>query len=435
MNKLIKLALKRRWLVAVAFLVISAFGFYSWTQLAIDAYPDIADVTVQVVTQVPGLAAEEIEQQITIPLERALNGIPSLNMMRSKNTFGLSIIVLVFDDGTEDYWARQRVRECIGDVDLPYEAVPELNPLTSPTGEIYRYILESDNHTLRELTDLNHWVIIPQLQQIPGVAAVSNFGGITTQYQLEIDPDKLLKYGLSLDDVQAALESNNANSGGSMLSSGDVSYVVRGVGLVGDLEDLGRVVVKSVDGAPVYLSDLGELKYGNLERKGVLGFVDDEHAIEDGVEGIVQMLRYQNPSQVLDRVHAAVDELNDDILPKGVRIRPFMDRTELVGTTLSTVEHTLFFGMLLVIGILLIFLGSPLSALIVAATIPISLLIAFILMHLTNITANLLSLGAIDFGILVDGAIVLTDTLLTLLEESPDKLLDSKNPDRRIVDV
>ena len=287
MNKLIKLALKRRWLVAVAFLVISAFGLYSWSQLAIDAYPDIADVTVQVVTQVPGLAAEEIEQQITIPLERALNGIPSLSMMRSKNTFGLSIIVLVFDDGTEDYWARQRVRECIGDVDLPYEAVPELNPLTSPTGEIYRYILESDNHTLRELTDLNHWVIIPRLQQIPGVAAVSNFGGITTQYQLEIDPDKLLKYGLSLDDVQEALESNNANSGGSMLSSGDVSYVVRGVGLVGDLEDLGRVVVKSVDGAPVYLSDLGELKYGNLERKGVLGFVDDGHSIEDGVEGIV----------------------------------------------------------------------------------------------------------------------------------------------------
>ena len=435
MNKLIKLALKRRWLVAVAFLVISAFGFYSWTQLAIDAYPDIADVTVQVVTQVPGLAAEEIEQQITIPLERALNGIPSLNMMRSKNTFGLSIIVLVFDDGTEDYWARQRVRECIGDVDLPYEAVPELNPLTSPTGEIYRYILESDNHTLRELTDLNHWVIIPQLQQIPGVAAVSNFGGITTQYQLEIDPDKLLKYGLSLDDVQAALESNNANSGGSMLSSGDVSYVVRGVGLVGDLEDLGRVVVKSVDGAPVYLSDLGELKYGNLERKGVLGFVDDEHAIEDGVEGIVQMLRYQNPSQVLDRVHAAVDELNDDILPKGVRIRPFMDRTELVGTTLSTVEHTLFFGMLLVIGILLIFLGSPLSALIVAATIPISLLIAFILMHLTNIPANLLSLGAIDFGILVDGAIVMTETLLKLREEAPDKPLDSKKVIRRIADV
>ncbi|MDO5000275.1 MAG: CusA/CzcA family heavy metal efflux RND transporter [Bacteroidales bacterium] len=435
MHKLIELALRRHWLVAVAFLLISAFGVYSWTQLAIDAYPDIADVTVQVVTQVPGLAAEEIEQQITIPLERSLNGIPSLGMMRSKNAFGLSIIILVFEDGTEDYWARQRVRECIGDVDLPYEAVPELNPLTSPTGEIYRYILESDNHTLRELTDLNHWVIIPRLQQIPGVAAVSNYGGLTTQYQLEIDPNLLLKYGLSLGDVEDALAGNNANSGGSMLTSGDVSYVVRGVGLIEDLEDLGRVVVKSVDGSPVYLSDLGELKYGNLERKGVLGFVDDETSIEDGVEGIVQMLRYQNPSKVLEQVHAAVDELNSDVLPKGVRIRPFMDRTELVGTTLSTVEHTLFFGMLLVIGILLIFLGSPLSALIVAATIPISLLVAFILMHLTGIPANLLSLGAIDFGILVDGAIVMTETLLKLREEAPDKPLDARRTIRRIADV
>ena len=416
-------------------MLISAFGVYSWTQLAIDAYPDIADVTVQVVTQVPGLAAEEIEQQITIPLERSLNGIPSLSMMRSKNAFGLSIIILVFEDGTEDYWARQRVRECIGDVDLPYEAVPELNPLTSPTGEIYRYILESDNHTLRELTDLNHWVIIPRLQQIPGVAAVSNYGGLTTQYQLEIDPNLLLKYGLSLGDVEDALAGNNANSGGSMLTSGDVSYVVRGVGLIEDLEDLGRVVVKSVDGSPVYLSDLGELKYGNLERKGVLGFVDDETSIEDGVEGIVQMLRYQNPSKVLEQVHAAVDELNTDVLPKGVRIRPFMDRTELVGTTLSTVEHTLLFGMLLVIGILLIFLGSPLSALIVAATIPISLLVAFILMHLTGIPANLLSLGAIDFGILVDGAIVMTETLLKLREEAPDKPLDARRTIRRIADV
>ena len=435
MNKLIEFTLRRRWLVAVAFLVISAFGIYSWTRLSVDAYPDIADVTVQVVTQVPGLAAEEIEQQITIPLERALNGIPSLNMMRSRNAFGLSVIILVFDDGTEDYWARQRVRECIEGVDLPYDAAPELNPLTSPTGEIYRYILESDNHTLRELTDLNQWVVIPRLQQIPGVAAVSNFGGLTTQFQLEIDPDRMLKYGLSLLEVEQAIEDNNANSGGSMLTSGEQSYVVRGVGLVEDLEDLGRIVVKSVDGSPVFLSDLGELKYGNLERKGVMGFLDDEHSIHDGVEGIVQMLRYQNPSAVLEKVHAAVDELNTDVLPKGVRIRPFLDRTELVGTTLSTVEHTLFFGMLLVIGILLIFLGSAYSALIVAATIPISLLIAFILMHLTGIPANLLSLGAIDFGILVDGAIVMTETLLKLREDAPDKPLDPRRTIRRIADV
>jgi cobalt-zinc-cadmium resistance protein CzcA len=433
MERLIRFALRRRGLIAVVFLVVSLFGIYSWTRLSIDAYPDIADVTVQVVTQVPGLAAEEIEQQITIPLERALNGIPSLDMMRSKNSFGLSIVVLVFQDGTEDYWARQRVSECIADVDLPYGAVPELNPLTSPTGEIYRYVLVGEGKSLRELTEINKWIVIPALQQIQGVAAVSNFGGLTTQYQLEIDPQRLLEYDLTLSDVEEALENNNANAGGSMISVGDVSYVVRGVGLIQDLEDMGDIVVKNEDGVPVFLRDLGLLRYGNLERKGILGYVDDEIAFSDGVEGIVQMLRYQNPSKVLDKVHKVVDDLNRDGLPEGVQIRTFMDRTNLVGTTLSTVEHTLLFGMLLVIGILLIFLGSPKSALIVAATIPISLLVAFILMHLTGIPANLLSLGAIDFGILVDGAIVMMETILKLREEDPSVPLTGKETLHRVM--
>ena len=435
MERLITYVLKRRGLIAVIFLVVSIFGIYSWSRLSIDAYPDIADVTVQVVTQVPGLAAEEVEQQISIPLERALNGIPSLDMMRSKNAFGLSIIVLVFQDGTEDYWARQRVRECIGDVDLPYGAVPELNPLTSPTGEIYRYVLVGQGKSLRELTEINKWTVIPALQQIQGVAAVSNYGGLTTQYQLEIDPQRLAEYDLSLSDVEEALESNNANAGGSMISMGDVSYVVRGVGLIQDLEDMGDIVVKTEDGIPVFLRDLGKLRYGNLERKGILGYVDDNVSIDDGVEGIVQMLRYQNPSQVLDRVHKVVEDLNREGLPEGVEIRTFMDRTNLVGTTLNTVEHTLLFGMLLVIGILLIFLGSPKSALIVAATIPVSLLIAFILMHLTGIPANLLSLGAIDFGILVDGAIVMTETILKLREEDHTKQLSGKDTMHRVLEV
>lgn len=418
MDKFFKYLLRRRWLVAAIFLVLCFFGVYSWTRLSIDAYPDIADVTVHVVTQIPGLAAEEIERQITIPLERELNGLPSLVMMRGKNSFGLSLIVLVFEDGTDDYWARQRVQECISGVELPYGAVPELNPLTSPTGEIYRYVLTGDSSvSLRELTDLNQWTVIPALKRIQGVADVSNFGGLTTQYQVEIDPAALAAYDLSLDDVTQALESNNSNAGGSKISVGDVSYVIRGIGQVTDLEDMGKIVVKSVDGVPVYVSDLGTLKYGNLERKGILGYVDDEVSFNDGVEGIVQMLRYQNPSKVLTRIHEVVDDLNENELPENVRIRMFMDRTELVGTTLNTVEHTLLFGMTLVIAILLLFLGSPLSALAVAVTIPIALLFAFILMHLTGIPANLLSLGAIDFGIIVDGAIVMMETILKLREE------------------
>ena len=418
----------------VLFLFLAVVGYYSWTKLAIDAYPDIADTTVQVVTQVPGLAAEEIEQQISIPIERAMNGMPGLNVMRSKNTFGLSTVVLVFDDGIEDYWARQRVQERLVDVELPYDAVPGLNPLTSPTGEIFRYVLESDRLDRRELTDLHKWVIIPRLKQVTGVADVSNYGGITTQYQIEVDPHKLDQYDVTLGDITEKIE-NNVNAGGSMLSRGNLSYVIRGIGLVKDLDDLGRIVIKTVNGVPVYLNDLGRLKYGNLERKGVLGFMDGTLDISDGVEGIVQMLRGENPSQVLEGVHAAVEELNNETLPEGTRIHVFMDRTDLVNTTLHTVSHTLFEGMVLVVLVLILFLGNWRGALLVALTIPLSLLIAFILMHLTDIPANLLSLGAIDFGILVDGAIVMMETVLKKRERHPDEVLTEDSILRRTTEV
>lgn len=435
MEKLMRLIVRRRWLVATIFALVSLVGVYAWNQLAIDAYPDIADTTVQVVTQVPGLAAEEIEQQITIPLERALNGIPSLSMMRSKNTFGLSTVILVFEDGTDDYWARQRVMERIGDVDLPYGAVPDLNPLTSPTGEIFRYVLESKDHDLRSLTDINKWVVIPRLRQIQGIADVSNYGGVTTQFQIEIDPDKTAMFGVSLSDIEDAVSSNNANAGGSMLTRGDLGYVVRGVGLVRDLEEMGNIVIRSVDGTPVYLKDLGTLKYGNLERKGILGYLDDETDMKDGVEGIVQMLRFQNPSAVLKKVHEAVDDLNDNVLPEGVRIHTVMDRTNLVNSTLNTVAHTLVFGMILVIAILIIFLGNPRSALIVALAIPFSLMVAFILMWLTDVPANLLSIGAIDFGILVDASIVMAETVLKMRESDPGVKLDPGKTIKGIADV
>lgn len=419
----------------VLFLFLAVVGYYSWTRLAIDAYPDIADTTVQVVTQVPGLAAEEIEQQISIPIERAMNGMPGLNVMRSKNTFGLSTVVLVFDDGIDDYWARQRVQERLVDVELPYDAVPGLNPLTSPTGEIFRYVLESDQLDIRELTDLHKWVVIPRLKQVTGVADVSNFGGITTQYQIEVNPHKMEQYNVTLGDITEKIEKNNVNAGGSMLSRGDLSYVIRGIGLVKDLKDLGRIVIKTEDGVPVYLDDLGTLKYGSLERKGVLGFYDGVRDYSDGVEGIVQMLRGENPSQVLEGVHQAVDELNNETLPKGTRLHVFMDRTNLVDTTLHTVSHTLFEGMVLVVLVLILFLGSWRGALLVALTIPLSLLIAFILMQLTDIPANLLSLGAIDFGILVDGAIVMMETILKKRERHPDEILTEDSILRRATEV
>ena len=272
-----------------------------------------------------------------------------------------------------------------------------MNPLTSPTGEIFRYVVESKNLDLREMTDLHKWVIIPRLKQVTGVADVSNYGGITTQYQIELDPNKMQEYNVSLADVTEKVEMNNVNAGGSMLSQGDLSYVIRGIGLIKDLDDLGRIVIKTDNGIPVYLNDIGQLKYGNLERKGVLGFLDDKHDYDDGVEGIVQMLRGENPSEVLEEIHAAVEELNNEVLPEGTQIHPFMDRTELVDKTLHTVSHTLLEGMALVIIVLLLYLHNWKGAFLVAITIPLSLLIAFILMKLTNIPANLLSLGAVDF--------------------------------------
>lgn len=311
MNKLIHIGIEKRWVMVALFVLIAFFGYYSWKQLAIEAYPDIADVTSQVVTQVPGLAAEEVEQQITIPVERALNGLPGMHVMRSKSTFGLSMITIVFEDGVEDYWARMRIQERLNEVELPYDVLPGLDPLTSPTGEIYRYILESDGRQdLRELTDLQNFTIIPRIKQVSGVADVTNFGGITTQFQLEVDPWKLEQYNLALAEVVETIESNNINAGGSVLPRGELGYVIRGIGLVKNLDDLGKIVVKSVDGVPIFLEDIGALKYGQLERKGVLGYTDRQRDYAESIEGIVLLLKGENPSEVLEGIHTAVEELN-----------------------------------------------------------------------------------------------------------------------------
>ncbi|WET51760.1 CusA/CzcA family heavy metal efflux RND transporter [Chryseobacterium indologenes] len=435
MKKLLTISIQKRWLMLALFLLLGFFGYYSWTKLSVEAYPDIADVTSQVVTQVPGLAAEEVEQQITIPLERALNGLPGMHVMRSKSTFGLSMITMVFDDGIDDYWARQRIQERLTDVTLPYGAQPGLDPLTSPIGEVYRYIIESNTHSLRELTDLQKFVIIPRIKQVSGIADVTNFGGITTQFQVELDPHKLEQYGLSLSEVTETISKNNVSAGGSMLPRGNLAYVIRGIGLVKDLNDLGKIVVKTENGVPVFLNDVGTLKYGNLERKGILGYTDRKRNYPESVEGIVLLLRGQNPSQVLEGVHQAVAELNNETLPPGVKIHPFLDRTDLVSTTLHTVSHTLTEGIVLVIIVLIVFLGSWRGALLVAITIPLSLLFAFILMHFTNIPANLLSLGAIDFGIIVDGAIVMLETILKKREEDPEESLEEKTITQRVIEV
>lgn len=436
MKNIFETTINKRWLMLTLFILLSVFGYYSWTKLSIEAYPDIGDVTSQVVTQVPGLAAEEMEQQITIPIERAINGLPGMHVMRSKSTFGLSMVTIVFEDGVDDYFARTRIKERLDEVEIPYGAMPELDPLTSPTGEIYRYILESNSSDLRTLTDIQNFIIIPKLKQVPGVADVTNFGGITTQYQVELDPQKMEQFHISLSEVIETIEKNNANAGGSIVNRGDQSYVVRGIGLVKDLQDIGRIVVKSVKGVSIYLDDIGTLKYGNLERSGALGYSDKRGVnYSDNIQGIVLLLKGENPSVVLEGVNREVAQLNKSGLPEGVKIHTVLDRTDLVDTTLSTISTTILEGIGLVILILIIFLGSWRGALLVAITIPISLLIAFILMKLTDIPANLLSLGAIDFGIIVDGAIVMMETILKKREDNPEKVFTVKTIAKRAREV
>jgi heavy metal efflux system protein len=334
-DRLVALAVNKRLVVAMIAIFATIYGYYSWTQLAIEAYPDIADTSTQVTTTALGYAAEEVEQKITIPLERELNGTPGLLFMRSKSTFGLSLITLVFRDGVEDYWSRQRISERIVNATLPPNITPGLDPLSSPTGQIYYYTLESETKGLRELSEIQRWIIIPALKQVPGVADVQNFGGITTQFELELDPQQLVRYNLSLANVEAAINANSASAGGSVVTRGELGYVVRGIGMLQTLDDMGAIVVTQRNGLPILVRDLGKLKLANQERHGILG----KNRENDGVEGTVLLLKGDNPSRVMDGVHAKVAELNARLKSNDVRIVPYLDRSDLVDATVSKVSH------------------------------------------------------------------------------------------------
>ncbi|QOZ47825.1 CusA/CzcA family heavy metal efflux RND transporter [Bradyrhizobium sp. CCBAU 53340] len=418
-DRLVTLALEKRLVVAMICIIVAIYGAYCWTQLPVEAYPDVADTASQVVTQATGLAAEEVEQQVTIPLERELNGTPGLAMMRSRSTFGLSLITLVFRDGIEDYWSRQRIMERIQDATLPSGLTPGLDPLSSPTGQILYYILQSDTKNLRELSEIEQWTVIPAIKQVPGGADVSSFGGVTTQFQLELDPQQLVRFNLSLKNVTDAISANSASAGGSVLNRGELGYVIRGIGLVQTLDDLGNIVVTQHNGTPIFVRDLGKLKLANQERHGIVG----KDGLNDVVEGTVLLLRGENPSRVLQGVHAKIEELNARLKGDGVQIVPYLDRSELVNATVEKVATTVVTGIALVLVILILFLGSPRSALIVGTTIPFAMVVAFILMRHTGISANLLSLGAIDFGIIVDGSIVMVEAILRRREARPEQPL------------
>ena len=412
--KLLRFALQQRFLAVAMGLALVGLGLWAFTQLQIEAYPDISDTQVVVITQFPGRAAEEVEQQVTIPLERALNSTPNVIARRSRTIFGLSVVELTFTYNTNDYFARQVVLEKMRDAELPDGVIPTLGPLATPIGELYRYQVGGAGYDAMQLRELEDWVIEPRFLQVPGVADVVPFGGLLKQYQIEIDPMALEKYKLSIGQIAEAVNASNQNAGGALVDNRQQSMVVRGVGMIRSIADIENSVVAETSGVPVYVRDLGRVRIGAAPQTGIFAVGKGP----SGVEGIVLMRRGENPSEVLEGIHEAVEELNETAMPKGVRISPIYDRTELVDNTLHTVSHTLLEGLLIVVAVLFLFLGSVRAALLAAITIPLSLLFAFLCMRLSGIPANLLSLGALDFGIIVDGTLVMVEHIVHTLSQA-----------------
>ncbi len=414
-KNLLIFSLKNRWLVVAISLALMVFGYYCFTQLKIEAYPDIADTNVIIIAQYPGRAAEEVEQQVTIPIERALQNTPNVLDKRSRTIFGLSVVQLTFKDGTDDYFARQQVMERLATAELPDGVAPELAPLSTAVGEIFRYVVEAPpDFSPMQIRDLQDWVIKPYLLQTAGIADITTFGGPLKQFHVLINPDKLRKYNLTIADVENSIVANNQNTGGNIVERGSQGFAVRGLGAIKNENDIENIVLKSENGVPVFVKDVASVEIAPPSPSGVLGYtvVEEKVNVNNGVEGIILLRRYENPSEVLTELKKRIKELQENILPEGVRIRTLYDRSFLIDHSLHTVAKTLFEGVSIVIIILILFLGSVRSALVVALTIPFSLLFAFIIMRFTGIPANLLSLGAIDFGIIVDGAVVMAEHLI-----------------------
>ncbi len=418
-RNLVDFALNNRFLVVVIAILLFVWGVISFQRLPIEAYPDVANNYVQVITQWPGRAAEEVEQQVTIPVEIAMNGLPHLSHLRSTSLFGLSSLTLVFDDESENDWNRQKVLERIAQATLPAGLQPQMGTDWSPVGQIYFYTLQSTNpkYDLMELKSLQDWVLAKQFKAVPNVVDVSIIGGSTREYQVRLDPEKLVSYGLSLAQVEQQLTNNNVNAGGSFIESGLQQINVRALGLFSKVSDIEATVIKTQNGTPIRIADIATVSQGQRIRLGRMGkavhradgkIIDND----DVIEGIVLLRKGAESDATLDAIHLKVEELNKKLLPPGVKVVPHLDRSDLVHYTTHTVLHNLTEGIILVSVILFLFLGNARGALIVALTIPFSLLFASICLDLRHIPANLLSLGALDFGMVVDGAVVMVENIV-----------------------
>jgi cobalt-zinc-cadmium resistance protein CzcA len=407
MNRIVASALRQRFFVILITLILVGAGSLALKRLPVDAYPDLSPPRVEIITQWPGHAAEEVERLITVPAERGMTGIPLTTNIRSISLYGLSDVLLTFEGNTDNYFARQEVFNRLPEISLPSGVTPSVSPLSSPSGLIYRYVLQSPDRSPMELKTFDDWTVEPQYRSVPGVADDSGFGGGTMQYQVLLDPAKVAGVGLSVLQVESALAANNNNSGGGFYSQGGQFFYVRGVGRLETLEDIGNVVLAVHNGTPVLLKEVGRVAIGIAPRLGEFGYEKQD----DAVEGVILMRTGEKTQDVLKKVEAKTKLLNDEILPKDVRIHPFYDRSDLIAETTKVVEQNLLRGMLLVIVVLLFFLYDIRAGLIVAVTIPLSLLFAFLCLDLQKASANLLSIGAVDFGILVDGAIFMVENI------------------------
>ena len=407
MNRVVASSLRQRFLVVLLTLVLIGAGTRSLERLPVDAYPDLSPPIVEIITQWPGHAAEEVERLITVPVEVGMNGIPRMTTQRSITLYGLSDVILTYRDGTDNNFARQEVFNRLSSLSLPTGVTPSVSPLSSPSGLIYRYVLQSSDRAPMELKTFEDWIIEPAYKSLAGVADDSGFGGGTMQYQVLLDPAKIAGVGLSVLQVEAALAANNGNAGGGFYSQGGQFYYVRGLGRLETLEDIGNVVLAVNNGTPVLLKNVGRVVIGIAPRLGEFGFEKQD----DCVEGVILLRTGDKTQDVLKRVEAKTKQLNEQVLPKDVKIVPFYDRTDLIKLTTQVVEQNLLRGILLVVVILIFFLYDFRAGLIVAVTIPLALLFAFICLDLQKASANLLSIGAVDFGILVDGAVVMVENI------------------------
>ncbi|MGI8510397.1 MAG: efflux RND transporter permease subunit [Gemmatimonadaceae bacterium] len=406
-------ALAQPLLTGILAATLVGVGVWSFLRLPVDAYPDLSPPVVEIVSQWPGHAAEEVERLITVPTETGMSGTPYLKVARSVSLYGLSDVKLTFNDGTDNYFARQQVFERLADLSLPPGVTPSVAALSSPSGLVYRYVLQSPDRSAMELKNIQDWVLQKAYKAVPGVADMSSLGGQTMQYQVLVDPTKLAGAHLSIAAVAAAMDANNGNAGGGFYPEGGQFYYVRGIGRLTSLEDIGNVVLSVNNGTPVLVKDIGQVVIGAAPRLGQFGF----NKQNDAVEGIILMRTGEQAQTVLKAVEAKTAELNRSVLPKDVKILPFYDRSDLIRLTTRTVEDNLLRGIVLVVVILIFFLYDVRSGLIVAVSIPLSLLFAFICLDLKHIPANLLSIGAIDFGILVDGAVVMVENIHRRLAE------------------